>query len=239
MRRDLLVSLLVVVHADADAGRAIPPMPDPDETQDEGEADSSPGSTSVHAEVNWSLDHPMAIIGISAYGPSTVPLNRLVGREFVPNDDMGEWTIHGVAGRILPRERVSWHSPARKLDEIERRRRSSLDDCGRNASDRPTTSTSSVRRNRLRNWTNAQISTEKRRRRARAPGATGRGSFAHGARIGRRHRGFAIQATPRPRLSRSPTTRSGRSRSPAACPASPRQDRTSRVEPGNPRHGRP
>ena len=24
----------------------------------------------------------------------TFPLNRMVGREFVPNEDMGEWTIH-------------------------------------------------------------------------------------------------------------------------------------------------
>ena len=24
----------------------------------------------------------------------TFPLNRLVGRDFVPNEDMGEWTIH-------------------------------------------------------------------------------------------------------------------------------------------------
>ena len=24
----------------------------------------------------------------------TFPLNRMVGREFVPNEDMGEWTVH-------------------------------------------------------------------------------------------------------------------------------------------------
>ena len=27
----------------------------------------------------------------------TIPLNRMVGREFVPNEDMGEWTIHADA----------------------------------------------------------------------------------------------------------------------------------------------
>jgi HAE1 family hydrophobic/amphiphilic exporter-1 len=48
--------------------------------------------------VNWALDHPMAIIGISVVTMLlTVPINRLVGREFVPNEDMGEWTIHADA----------------------------------------------------------------------------------------------------------------------------------------------
>jgi HAE1 family hydrophobic/amphiphilic exporter-1 len=46
-------------------------------------------------QVNWALDHPTAIIAISIVTALlTVPLNRLVGREFVPNEDMGEWTIH-------------------------------------------------------------------------------------------------------------------------------------------------
>jgi HAE1 family hydrophobic/amphiphilic exporter-1 len=45
--------------------------------------------------VNWSLDHPMTIITISVITALlTIPLNRMVGREFVPNEDMGEWTIH-------------------------------------------------------------------------------------------------------------------------------------------------
>ncbi len=46
-------------------------------------------------QVNWALDHPMAIIAVSIVTVLlTVPLNRLVGREFVPNEDMGEWTVH-------------------------------------------------------------------------------------------------------------------------------------------------
>jgi HAE1 family hydrophobic/amphiphilic exporter-1 len=46
-------------------------------------------------QVNWSLDHPRTIIAISAITFAlTFPLNRMVGREFVPNEDMGEWTIH-------------------------------------------------------------------------------------------------------------------------------------------------
>jgi HAE1 family hydrophobic/amphiphilic exporter-1 len=45
--------------------------------------------------VNWALDHPGVIIGVSVVTfLLTFPLNRMVGREFVPNEDMGEWTIH-------------------------------------------------------------------------------------------------------------------------------------------------
>jgi hydrophobic/amphiphilic exporter-1 (mainly G- bacteria), HAE1 family len=46
-------------------------------------------------QVNWALDHPWTIVAISAITfLLTFPLNRMVGREFVPNEDMGEWTIH-------------------------------------------------------------------------------------------------------------------------------------------------
>jgi HAE1 family hydrophobic/amphiphilic exporter-1 len=45
--------------------------------------------------VAWALDHPGMIIGISVVtAVLTVPLNRMVGREFVPTEDMGEWTVH-------------------------------------------------------------------------------------------------------------------------------------------------
>src|SRR2546427_5228399 len=45
--------------------------------------------------VTWSLDHPGIIIGASVLTfLMTFPLNRMVGREFVPSEDMGEWTIH-------------------------------------------------------------------------------------------------------------------------------------------------
>ena len=45
--------------------------------------------------VNWALDHPGVIITISIVTALlTVPLNRMVGREFVPTEDMGEWTVH-------------------------------------------------------------------------------------------------------------------------------------------------
>src|SRR4029450_9586692 len=46
-------------------------------------------------QVRWALDHHAIILGISlAIFLLTFPLNRLVGREFVPNEDMGEWTVH-------------------------------------------------------------------------------------------------------------------------------------------------
>ncbi len=45
--------------------------------------------------LNWSLDHPRAIFAVSALTVFlAVPLNYMVGREFVPNEDMGEWIVH-------------------------------------------------------------------------------------------------------------------------------------------------
>jgi HAE1 family hydrophobic/amphiphilic exporter-1 len=45
--------------------------------------------------VNWALDHPGFIIGISVVTALLAfPLNYMVGREFVPTEDMGEWTVH-------------------------------------------------------------------------------------------------------------------------------------------------
>ena len=44
---------------------------------------------------HWALDHPWSSSALSvAVFLLTFPLNRMVGREFVPNEDMGEWTIH-------------------------------------------------------------------------------------------------------------------------------------------------
>ncbi|HEY2151528.1 MAG TPA: efflux RND transporter permease subunit [Vicinamibacterales bacterium] len=46
-------------------------------------------------QVRWALDHSWVIITISIVTLAmTIPLNRMVGREFVPNEDMGDWTIH-------------------------------------------------------------------------------------------------------------------------------------------------
>src|SRR5262249_29295687 len=47
------------------------------------------------ASLKWALAHPLIIIGTSAVVFAlTFPLNRMVGRSFIPNDDMGEFTIH-------------------------------------------------------------------------------------------------------------------------------------------------
>ena len=47
------------------------------------------------ASLRWSLAHPMAIIwGSVAVFALSFPLNRVVGRTFVPNEDMGEFTAH-------------------------------------------------------------------------------------------------------------------------------------------------
>ena len=47
------------------------------------------------ASLKWALDHPGLIIAIALVTAATMfPLNRMVGREFVPNEDMGEWVIH-------------------------------------------------------------------------------------------------------------------------------------------------
>jgi hydrophobic/amphiphilic exporter-1 (mainly G- bacteria), HAE1 family len=46
-------------------------------------------------QVRWALDHSGVIIAISIVTfLLTFPLNRMVGRDFVPNEDMGEWTAH-------------------------------------------------------------------------------------------------------------------------------------------------
>jgi hydrophobe/amphiphile efflux-1 (HAE1) family protein len=46
-------------------------------------------------QVTWALDHSGVIIAISVVTfLLTFPLNRMVGRDFVPNEDMGEWTAH-------------------------------------------------------------------------------------------------------------------------------------------------
>jgi hydrophobic/amphiphilic exporter-1 (mainly G- bacteria), HAE1 family len=46
-------------------------------------------------QVKWALAHSWVIITVSIVTLAmTIPLNRMVGREFVPNEDMGDWTIH-------------------------------------------------------------------------------------------------------------------------------------------------
>jgi HAE1 family hydrophobic/amphiphilic exporter-1 len=47
------------------------------------------------ASLRWALAHPMVIIGLSgALVALTVPLNAMIGRTFVPAEDMSEFTVH-------------------------------------------------------------------------------------------------------------------------------------------------
>src|SRR3954454_7214457 len=46
-------------------------------------------------QVNWALDHSGVIIALSVIAfLMTFPLNKVVGREFAPDEDLGEWTVH-------------------------------------------------------------------------------------------------------------------------------------------------
>jgi HAE1 family hydrophobic/amphiphilic exporter-1 len=65
--------------------------------------------------LNWSLNHPWVIVGLSvAVFATTFPLNRMVGRDFIPNDDQGEFTMHVD----LP-EGLSLQGLTKFVDEIE------------------------------------------------------------------------------------------------------------------------
>ena len=45
--------------------------------------------------VEWALAHPLAILGVSALVfAMTFPLNRMVGRTFIPSEDMGQFIVH-------------------------------------------------------------------------------------------------------------------------------------------------
>ena len=52
----------------------------------------------------------------------TIPLNRMVGREFVPNEDMGDWTVHVDAGRHVARRHDRDCLQAAEGNQRDRRR---------------------------------------------------------------------------------------------------------------------
>ena len=127
------------------------------------------------ASLKWALDHPGLIIAIALVdGATTFPLNRMVGREFVPNEDMGEWTIHvdapeGTSIEGTQRDRVLAAEGAAAASRASRR--SSRRSASAALAATPRTSTSSARRCRWRSAssTQAQIITEMRRRLAAHP----------------------------------------------------------------------
>jgi HAE1 family hydrophobic/amphiphilic exporter-1 len=48
-----------------------------------------------YASLSWSLAHPLTVLAITALVlASTIPLNGMVGRTFIPPEDMGEFTAH-------------------------------------------------------------------------------------------------------------------------------------------------
>jgi HAE1 family hydrophobic/amphiphilic exporter-1 len=51
--------------------------------------------TSYTRSLEWSLGHPWTVIAVSLLAFAlTFPLNEIVGRTFIPNEDMGEFTAH-------------------------------------------------------------------------------------------------------------------------------------------------
>jgi HAE1 family hydrophobic/amphiphilic exporter-1 len=45
--------------------------------------------------LEWALAHPLAILGVTVTVLAlTIPLNRMIGRTFIPAEDMGEFTAH-------------------------------------------------------------------------------------------------------------------------------------------------
>jgi len=45
--------------------------------------------------LNWALAHPLAILAVTVLVLGlTIPLNRMIGRTFIPAEDMGEFTAH-------------------------------------------------------------------------------------------------------------------------------------------------
>jgi HAE1 family hydrophobic/amphiphilic exporter-1 len=72
--------------------------------------------------VAWSLDRAWVVIGVSVVAfLLTFPLNRMVGRTFVPNEDMGQFTIHLDApeGTTLEGTEQIAKSLVRELSGIE------------------------------------------------------------------------------------------------------------------------
>ncbi|MFN0124181.1 MAG: efflux RND transporter permease subunit [Blastocatellia bacterium] len=65
--------------------------------------------------LNWALNYPWVIVTVSVLVfLTTFPLNNMVGRDFIPNDDQGEFTIHVD----LP-EGLSLAGLTKFVDEIE------------------------------------------------------------------------------------------------------------------------
>ena len=74
------------------------------------------------ASVEWALAHPWTVIGAAALiFATTIPLNAVVGRSFIPNEDMGEFTIHIDApeGTALDGMAEQTNGLAREMRQID------------------------------------------------------------------------------------------------------------------------
>jgi HAE1 family hydrophobic/amphiphilic exporter-1 len=74
------------------------------------------------ASVHWALAHPRTIVAIAVVVfATTFPLNAIVGRSFIPNEDMGEFTIHIDApeGTALDGMAEQTNNLAKELQGIE------------------------------------------------------------------------------------------------------------------------
>jgi HAE1 family hydrophobic/amphiphilic exporter-1 len=75
--------------------------------------------------LEWSLKHPRTIVATALLVfASTFPLNALVGRSFIPNEDMGEYTIHmdgpeGITLEGMGEITRNIASELRKVDGVE------------------------------------------------------------------------------------------------------------------------
>src|SRR4029079_11235549 len=53
------------------------------------------GDWAYARSLDWALAPPLAILGVTVLVLGmTVPLNRMIGRTFIPAEDMGEFTAH-------------------------------------------------------------------------------------------------------------------------------------------------
>ena len=200
-------------------------------------------------QVNWALDHPGIIIGISVVTVLlTFPLNRMVGREFVPDEDMGEWTVHLDApeGTSLEGTSEIAFKLLKDLQGIEgvahdravgRRRRAMAGSTSTHIHFLCQALPIDERKN-----TQAQIITEMRRRLAKHPALPAEHHLAERARQRRGHgRVRDLGATSSgPTSIRSPITRCRRSTRRRSVPSLDRgQDQPQRVESRDSRRRRP
>jgi HAE1 family hydrophobic/amphiphilic exporter-1 len=72
--------------------------------------------------LRWALAHPLTVLGVAVLVfAATFPLNRIVGRSFIPNEDMGEFTVHVdlPEGSAIEATHEAGNEMSAKLRQIE------------------------------------------------------------------------------------------------------------------------